>query len=292
MIEYNPKDWFTFIFKFHKADTFRKLVPLMLAIAVYSAIIATLELRFIENEVHEQRLKNISLMYSILSFVISLLLVFRTNSAYERWWEGRKMWGSLVNVSRNFAVKCKQVIAPGESYDRCKELLSAFPFALMFHLRNQHSKVRLHTHLSIYSEKFNYDDHVPNQIVSELYKNLHTLKSDNKLNDLQIILLDSELRMLLEVTGACERIKNTPIPFSYSAFIKKFIFFYVMTMPIAFVFQMGYYIIPVSVFVLYVLASLEILAEEIENPFGTDANDLPLDAISKTILKSVNQIMD
>lgn len=206
--------------------------------------------------------------------------------------EGRKAWGTLVNVSRNLAVKWKHSIRSNEVYSVSKELLSAFPFALTFHLRNQHAKERLLPHLSITAERFNYEENIPNQIISTLYQQMQKLRDNNEITDTQLLIIDSDLRMLNEVAGACERIRNTPIPYSYSAFIKKFIFFYVMTMPIAFVFQMGYYIIPVAVFVLYVLASLEILAEEIENPFGTDANDLPLDAISKTIHKSVFQIMD
>jgi putative membrane protein len=96
----------------------------------------------------------------------------------------------------------------------------------------------------------------------------------------------------MEICGACERIKNSPIPFSYSVFIKKFIFIYVITLPIAYVATLSWYAIPVSVFIYYVLASLELIAEEIENPFGTDANDLPLDEISKNIRKSVEMVWD
>jgi putative membrane protein len=87
----------------------------------------------------------------------------------------------------------------------------------------------------------------------------------------------------IDVCGACERIKNTPIPFSYSSFLKKFIFFYVMTLPFGYVVSLKYLMIPLSIFIFYVLASLELIAEEIENPFGTDDNDLPTDAITKSI---------
>ena len=91
----------------------------------------------------------------------------------------------------------------------------------------------------------------------------------------QFYIINAELQSFTEIFGACERIKNTPIPYSYSTFIKKFIFFYVMTLPFGYVFNLGYYVIPVVVFIFYVLASLELIAEEIEDPFDGVDNDLP-----------------
>ncbi len=87
MISYNPKDWFTFIFRFHKADTFRTLGPLILLISLYSGCIAWLELDFFHID-KESQIRNVSIIHTTLGLVISLLLVFRTNTAYERWWEG------------------------------------------------------------------------------------------------------------------------------------------------------------------------------------------------------------
>ena len=98
MINYNPKEWFTFIFRFHKADTFRTLFPLIIGISVYSAVIGYLEIMVLKLG-DNSYLKNISMMHTLLGFIISMLLVFRTNTAYDRWWEGRKLWGALVNNS-------------------------------------------------------------------------------------------------------------------------------------------------------------------------------------------------
>ncbi len=109
MIRYNPKDWFLIIFKFHKADTFRKLLPLIVVLSIYAGIIT-----WLESEVwklgEKSHVKNLSLIHTSLGMVISLLLVFRTNTAYERWWEGRKVWGGLVNSSRNLALKVRTLV--------------------------------------------------------------------------------------------------------------------------------------------------------------------------------------
>ena len=103
-------------------------------------------------------------------------------------------------------------------------------------------------------------------------------------------MVDKELKSFFDIMGACERIKNTPIPFSYSIFLKKFIFFYIVTLPIGFVAYFEYWAIPISVFVFYVLVSLEIIAEEIENPFGLDPNDLPTQKLSDMIRRNVHEI--
>jgi putative membrane protein len=94
----------------------------------------------------------------------------------------------------------------------------------------------------------------------------------------------------MQIIGACERIKNTPIPFSYSLFIKKFIFIYVTTLPLAFVVQFGFLSALIATFVFYVLVSMEVLAEEIEDPFGSDQNDLPTDQLCLTIQNNCQQI--
>jgi putative membrane protein len=112
-----------------------------------------------------------------------------------------------------------------------------------------------------------------------------------KISGDQLIIINNEVQSFTDICGACERIKNTPIPYSYSSFIKKFIFFYIMTLPFGYVFSLGYYVIPVVVFTFYVLASLELIAEEIEDPFGNDANDLPTVKLASNIKKHVEEII-
>jgi putative membrane protein len=127
-------------------------------------------------------------------------------------------------------------------------------------------------------------------VAKMLFKKTDELYKSGKISGHQLLYLNTELQSFTDVCGACERIKNTPIPYSYSAFIKKFIFFYVMTLPFSYTFILSYYVIPVVVFIFYVLASLELIAEEIEDPFGSDANDLPTEKIAANIKKHVDEI--
>lgn len=287
MISYNPKDWITFIFHFHKADTFRKLIPMMIFIGLYSAAIAYLEIEYWDLP-DDSHVKNISIMHGMLGFVISLLLVFRTNTAYDRWWEGRKMWGGLVNSSRNLAIKLSVILKEESDRAYFRKIIPSFASILNKHLKDDDTAKQLfdEEHLSIDHHK-----HKPNQLAKIVFQKINDLYSVNKITGDQLIILNHEIQSFTEICGACERIKNTPIPYSYSAFLKKFIFFYVMTLPFGYVFNLGYYVIPVVVFIFYVLASLELIAEEIEDPFGNDANDLPTAKMAENIKRHVEELL-
>lgn len=292
MINYNPKEWFTFIFRIHKADTVRKLFPMFIALAVYATIIAWLELSVWKLSANSE-LKNISLMHGLLGFVISLLLVFRTNTAYDRWWEGRRQWGALVNSSRNLAMKLQAILPAGNTEARqfYKVMIPNFAYSLKNHLRKSYVAAEMEALPG--QEAFPADTakHVPNQLALQITTKTMELYRSGDISGDQLIVINSELQNFTDVCGACERIRNTPIPFSYSAFIKKFIFFYVMSMPFGYVFSLGYLIVPMIVFVFFVLASLELIAEEIEDPFGWDANDLPLDTICGNIRLHVSELL-
>jgi putative membrane protein len=287
MINYNPKDWITFIFRFHKADTFRQLIPLMLFIGLYSAVIAYLEIEYwvLPDDSH---VKNITIMHGMLGFVISLLLVFRTNTAYDRWWEGRKMWGSLVNNSRNISIKLSVILK--EESDRAffRKIIPSYASILNKHLKDEETGKQLFEDVYL---AIDHHKHRPNQVAKMLFQKVNDLYTSHKITGDQLIILNGEVQSFTDICGACERIKNTPIPYSYSAFLKKFIFFYVMTLPFGYVFSLGYYVIPVVVFIFYVLASLELIAEEIEDPFGNDDNDLPTKKIAENIKRHVEELL-
>jgi putative membrane protein len=99
------------------------------------------------------------------------------------------------------------------------------------------------------------------------------------------------LKDLIDFMGVCERIKSTPIPYSYSMFIKKFIFIYIVTLPFGFVTTFGYFTIATVLLVSFVLLSVELIGEEIEDPFGRDINDLPTDELCVKIKDNVREIL-
>lgn len=287
MTSYNPKDWFDFIFNISKADTFRKLIPMMIIIGIYSGSIAYLEIEYWELP-EDSHVKNISVMHGMLGFVISLLLAYRTNTAYDRWWEGRKMWGGLVNSSRNLAIKLASILTSESDLAFFRKMIPGYASILHKHLNDSDTAKQLFDDVDL---EIDHHKHRPNQVAKMLFQKVNDLYASKKITGDQLIVLNNELQSFTDICGACERIKNTPIPYSYSAFIKKFIFIYVLTLPFAYVFILGYFVIPVVAFIFYVLASLELIAEEIEDPFGTDANDLPTKKIAENIKRHVEELI-
>ena len=287
MIKYNPKNWFKLIFALHKSDTIRILWKELIYIGVFTSIITFLIVTY-GGEIIESLEKLITL-YSLIGFVISLLLVFRTNTAYDRWWEGRKKWGALVNDTRNLAIKIETSVNLPESRDVLRRMIANFPFAMKEHLREQR-KLDL---LELTDEErllLTERQHIPIAIAQKITEETKSLRAKGSLSEEDYLTIDKNINALLDSLGACERIKNTPIPFSYSLFIKKFIFIYVTTIPLAFITVFGYYSVLIALFVFYVLVSMEVLAEEIEDPFGMDDNDLPTDELSDKIRANINEI--
>lgn len=277
MITYNPKSWWGLIFKFHRSDTFRRLLPVMVTLALFS-----LSVVYVNHELLPEPLRfhGTSLLHSLLGLAISLLLVFRTNTAYDRWWEGRRLWGGLVNASRNLALKLDAYLdARHPLRADLATAIAEFAAVLKEHLRDR----------SFVAE--GGISHAPSAVVARLFHDLERLRRAGELTPVQLLNLNADLSALSEICGGCERIKKTPIPYSYNLFLKKFIFAYIVTMPFAFQHEFGYWTSLFTVFMLYVLGSLEILAEEVENPFGTDANDLPTDDLAATIERNVREIL-
>ncbi len=293
MLTYNPGTWFKFMLTFHKEDTFRKLLPMIIAISAYSFAVACFEFLWWKGD-ENIYVKNLSLLHNLLGFVLSLLLVFRTNSAYDRWWEGSIRWNELVNTSRNLAMKMNAILPAEDVPDRLffLQTIPLFSFKLRDHLRDSADFTPInfsepHPAIADYDNKKND----PLKILSVMYKRMYALQEEGKMNGEQLLSAYLDIEKLNDVYGACERIKNTPIPSSYSIFVKKFVYIYIMTLPFGFIFSLGFYVIPVVAFIYYVLASLVMISEEIEDPFGDDTNDIPTNNIVIIIKHNVESIL-
>jgi putative membrane protein len=287
MINYNPKSWLSLIFSLNKSDTIRILWKQLTFISILATII--ISLLHLLTKTHQDLLssytKELTAIYSLIGFVMSLLLLFRTNGAYDRWWEGRKLWGAIVNDCRSAFLKISCRISNEEDKKELAEL-----FRLYIH--NAKNNLRANKKNLVF-EKYedSTKDNSPVQVMKLIYTKLKELEKKGDLNQGDLIQIDVNLNGLIASLGGCQRIKNTPIPYSYSLFIKKFIFMYVITLPIVF-FHFDYWAVLITTFVFYALVSMEVLAEEIEDPFGYDDNDLPLDQICEIIEKDIKNIIE
>jgi ion channel-forming bestrophin family protein len=291
MVYYNPKVWFSLIFHTYSRAVMKTLTPAVIAMAIFTTGVCYLLIDVFN--VHESDFQSTISMHSLLGIVLGLFLVFRTNSSYDRWWEGRKLWGSFVNNTRNLSLKLGAFLDVTDIENRkwFSLMIPNLVIAVKEHLRKGVLLSDFTAPDDRFIENLKNVNHVPNRISGMLYNRVNELYKQNKITGDQLIVLDRELKEFSDILGACERIKNTPIPYSYSMYIKQFIFIYIITLPMAFITILGYVTVPVVVLVTFVLLSVELIAEEIEDPFGRDVNDLPTDELAEKITDNVKEIL-
>lgn len=289
MKEIKDKLWLPIILGGYSRHIVKLLMPMIIATALYTSLVV-----FLFTKYYDYYLEGTLAIHTMLGVVLGLFLVLRTNTAYDRWWEGRKLWGQLVNDSRSFILKISAYLPESEKESRIffKQMIPNQAYAMKRHLRNIPEDL-LHMNFISQEDRNTVANakHKPNIINQLMHKRVMGLFKSGKISGEQLINLDKELKGFSDIIGACERIKKTPIPYSYSMFIKKFIFFYIITIPFGFVHQFHYLTIPIVLIVFYFIVSIELIAEEIEDPFGSDINDLPLDAICHTIEGNVQELI-
>ncbi|MFZ5970695.1 MAG: bestrophin family protein [Bacteroidota bacterium] len=290
MIDYNPKVWFSLIFHTYSRHVMRTLWPVLAFMAVYTFGV---EVLFDILNIDPQKFPGTLSMHSLLGIVLGLFLVFRINSAYDRWWEGRKLWGGMVNSTRNLALKLNAYLpeADAENRDWYAKMIPNFIIATKEHLRKGTQVSELEAVSGDFANELRHYKHKPNRLSAMMYTRTNELYKKGTFTGDQLINLDKELKDFIDLMGACERIKNTPIPYSYSMYIKKFLFIYIITLPFAFITSFGYFTEIIVVLITFVLLSVELIAEEIEDPFGRDVNDLPTDDLSSKIKANVREIL-
>ncbi|MEM9895080.1 MAG: bestrophin family ion channel [Bacteroidota bacterium] len=289
MIKYDPKSWFSLIFNVYSRYVIRLLFPLLLFVAVLTTFLC-----FILIDVFQFELQDTKAFHSILGVILGLFLVLRTNTAYDRWWEGRKLWGKLVNDTRQLGIKISAFLPNNRSDDHAffSRMIANIPFSMKEHLRDSIKLGELEFDGEEEKARIVKSKHRPNLLNKLVMERLNSLHQNKVLSGEQMLILDKEVKGFTDIIGACERIKSTPIPYSYSMFIKKFLFVYSVTLPLAFISTFGYWAIFLVVMAFYFLMSVELIAEEIEDPFGKDINDLPLDELCIKIRKNITEIFD
>ena len=280
--------WGSFVFLLFNSKTIFRLLPGLILVGSY-----VLLLIFIQANFPGLQVKIPTSIHSLLGIVLGLLLVFRTNTAYERWWEGRRLLGQLVNSSRNLAIKFNTFLGKGNVATKqyLGKLIANYAFAMKEHLREGVIWEELEeTECPTILDLKNYI-HVPNRIAGLIYEEANSLYIMGKFTNEQMLILDKQLEVFTDVAGACERIKKTPIPLAYSEHLKKFIFLFILILPMGFIHELKYMAIPVVMIIYYAFVGLQLIGEEIEDPFGNDANDLPTDQICETVRSSIYEIL-
>jgi putative membrane protein len=289
MIRYEPHPaWLRDILHMPISYALRRALYGAIAMGAYTWVLC-----FVLDRIGELQVPHSGVTVSVAGAVVSFGIAFRLNNAYARWWEGRTLWGSLVNHSRNLAVVVNAFWAPVDRRGRGRiaGLLGDFAVGLALHLRGELVAADLES-LDDDERTTASDRRHPLSYVSDLvWREIEARRQSEVIDGMRMLVLQPHAQALLDVAGACERIRNTPLPFAVTVTTRLFLLSFLVFFPIALHGEFGNVMVPVSMAAFFALAAMDVLAAELENPFGIDCNDLPTRTIAEAIRRDVHEIL-
>lgn len=277
MIEYDAHKWTDHLFDI-KGSMVREITLRVLLVVAWAAVVVAFHL-------YVRPVAVPSTVHALVGVAIGLLLVIRTNASYERFWEGRKMWGGMVNESRNLARASRAFLRDAPA--AAEEIIlwtTAFAYASMHALRGSKGLGPMAERLPATEVREMLSaEHVPSAIALRISTILDETRRKGYISDYVAMTLDNNVQLLIDYVGACERIHKTPLPFAYVVHLRRALILYCVTLPFALIESYGWSTVIDTLLIAYILFGIEEIGVEIEDPFGEDDNDLPLEKICATI---------
>jgi len=291
-------NWFRMLLAW-KGSVLPQLLPRLLVIFCISIIAVA---------VHDHILKiTVNLNptpFSLIGIALAIFLGFRNSASYDRYWEARKLWGQLLNESRSMTRQAltfprhtgdagdANAAADADETREFVRVLGAFPHALRHQLRRSDPREDLAARLPTpLLERVMGSRYRPATIMLWLGEWVQRRAREGRLESWTVLAFDRNLNGLSDIVGGCERIASTPLPFAYSVMIHRTVYFFCAALPFGLVDSIGIFTPIFSVFVAYTFMALEAIASQIEEPFGTEDNDLALGAMSLFIEDATRDLL-
>lgn len=281
MIIKKKDTWFKMLFEW-RGSVLPQLLPRLLLLLLFSFLIVYFKPYLIQYNLHVN-----PAIFTLFGIALAIFLGFRNSVSYDRFWEGRKLWGALLNDTRSLARQSITLIND-KDYDIERQdfinLLIAFVYSLKHQLRETNPEEDLNRLLSKeFAAQLKEVQYKPIIILKALGVWVKNAKSENKIDSITQLAFEENLNKLSDIVGGCERIAGTPIPYTYSVLLHRTVYIYCFLLSFGFVETMGWVTPFVIVFIAYTFVALEAIADELENPFGMQPNDLALDTMSQMI---------
>ncbi|MGF1491086.1 MAG: bestrophin family protein [Microcoleaceae cyanobacterium] len=267
----------------------RRIMPPVLASMVYAIIVKLIHITF--PDVHQPVLGTL-----IPAIVLSLLLVFRTNTAYDRFWEGRKLIGKILITGRNLSRQLLTGIPDKNSevsqiQQKVLRLLPAFFWAAVLRLRKEPIDQRLASLLTAEQvQRLEGSSHRPLEIAKWISDHFSQLHQQNFIDTVQLTNYNNLVDQMVDYMTGCERILNTPMPLAYAKHLKHLLILYCLFLPFQIVQELGWASVVATGVTTFALFGIEAIGLEIENPFGYDYNDLPLESIYQRLRDDIEEL--
>jgi len=284
MIVRSKTNWWTLLFVW-RGSMMKQMLPQLLIVAALSLFAV-----WSEGTIFKHKVPLNATPFTLVGVALALFLGFRNSSAYDRWWEGRKLWGALVNTMRTLTRQ--GLTMTGEARDNrvFLDMLVAFTYAMRDQLRGDvfaRSAELLPPTLAAEVDRARYKPFI---ILRAMGEWMSARQREGAIGEITMTAIDRNLVELSNILGGCERIAATPVPFGYSVMIHRVVYFYCALLPFGLVDAISWMTPVVSMVMAYSFIALDSLAAELEMPFGRDDNDLALDAISRNIELSIREM--
>lgn len=282
MVPYDPKAW-PKVMLAYAGTVIPSILSRLVLVMIVTLVIYLLHRMALALGGGLQSLETIP--HQIVGVTVGFLIVFRTSTSYDRYWEGRRLWGNIVNCSRNLVREAAAYV--GQVGDLA-QLVTAYPLALKQHLRGNQDQSELKPLLPepIFAAVTGAAN-PPATLAYYLSFWIQQRRRQGVLEAEQLRLLEQHVATIIDSQGGCERILRTPIPFAYAAHIKQLLLLYLITLPFVLVPRLDWITLPIMLVISWGLLGIEEAGVEIEDPFGDDPNDLPIEAICATIARDV-----
>jgi putative membrane protein len=305
MIDYDPHEWRSHLFDL-RGSLLREIFSRILTCLIWSVCVVSFLWAGKHHWFGNHTLVNLMpvwltpeyltvppVLHSMVGFAMGLLLVFRTNSSYDRFWEGRKLWGTLVNTSRNLARLCCVHLAKNVPLrNEIVRWIITFNYSTMFSLRGKREIGEMTTRLpSSEVQTLLTAEHIPLEVSRRITQQLKRAHEQGLVSDIILQSHDAHVREMIDALGACERIHKTPLPFAYIVHLRRALIVYIFTLPFAIYREFGWATILATLIVAFIFFGIEEIGVEIEDPFEGEDNDIPLEAICGTIDRNLSALI-
>ena len=288
MIQRRNYSWFKLLFVW-RGSVLPKLLPRLAVLFILSIVVVYFKGTFFNHKIPLNPAP-----FTLFGIALALFLGFRNSASYDRFWEGRKIWGALLNVTRSLARQCVTLSgykSPGEETDTFISYLIAFNYALKHQLRSTNASADMKKLLPAQlAQKLSIIKFKPIIILNEASKWVKDAKDMGNIDSIILTAFDENFNELSNIVGGCERLMSTPIPFTYKIMLHRTVYFYCLLLPFGFVDSLGWMMPIVVLFIAYTFVALEAIADEIEEPFGTAPNDLALNGMCEMIESTLLEI--
>ncbi|MGN7709125.1 hypothetical protein KYG33_18390 [Chryseobacterium sp. D764] len=287
MIVRQRTNWLKMLFIW-RGSVLKKIVVQLSIITLFSLAIYIFKGRIFDYKVHLN-----PTIFTLIGLALAIFMGFCNSASYDRFWEGRKLWGLLVIETRSLTRQILSLLNDSspeakEEKEKIIKLISAFSWSLNFQLRDKSGTEHLERLLSpeqleeVKDKKF-----IPSIILGFIADWLNEQNKKGNIDTIVMTAMDHQLNQFSNISGGCERIYNTPLPFAYSVLLHRTVYLYCFWLPFGLVDSLGWMMPMIVLLISYTFIALDAIIQEIGEPFGEEENDLALNSICRTIEFSI-----